>query len=150
MTEQFTSKEIESPRLIAEMLLSHVLGGQRIDLYADANRITTDEERATLRALVLRAMKHEPVQYIVGNAWFFGTEFQVNESTLIPRSCTERLVEQVIAHCQEKVISPRIADIGTGSGCIAVHARYTFTKRQNHCYRYISPSVRTRQNKHLA
>ena len=120
MTEQFTSKEIESPRLIAEMLLSHVLGGQRIDLYADANRITTDEERATLRALVLRAMKHEPVQYIVGNAWFFGTEFQVNESTLIPRSCTERLVEQVIAHCQEKVISPRIADIGTGSGCIAV------------------------------
>ena len=70
MTEQFTSEEIESPRLIAEMLLSHVLGGQRIDLYADANRITTDEERATLRALVLRTMKHEPVQYIVGDSSF--------------------------------------------------------------------------------
>ena len=120
MAEQFASREIENPRLIAEMLLTHVLGGKRIDLYADANRTATDEERATLRAFVQRAMKHEPVQYIVGNAWFFGTEFQVNASTMIPRSCTERLVEQVITHCHEKAPSPRIADIGTGSGCIAV------------------------------
>ena len=120
MAEQFSSREFENPRLIAEMLLTHVLGGKRIDLYADANRTATDEERATLRAFVQRAMKHEPVQYIVGNAWFFGTEFQVNSSTMIPRSCTERLVEQVITHCQEKAPSPRIADIGTGSGCIAV------------------------------
>ena len=120
MAEQFASREIENPRLISEMLLTHVLGGKRIDLYADANRTATDEERASLRALVQRAMKHEPVQYIVGNAWFFGTEFQVNSSTMIPRSCTERLVEQVITHCQENTPSPRIADIGTGSGCIAV------------------------------
>jgi release factor glutamine methyltransferase len=120
MAEQFASREIENPRLISEMLLTHVLGGKRIDLYADANRTATDEERASLRALVQRAMKHEPVQYIVGNAWFFGTEFQVNSSTMIPRSCTERLVEQVITHCQENAPSPRIADIGTGSGCIAV------------------------------
>ena len=120
MAEQFASREIENPRLISEMLLTHVLGGKRIDLYADANRTATDEERASLRALVQRAMKHEPVQYIVGNAWFFGTEFQVNSSTMIPRSCTERLVEQVITHCHEQAPSPRIADIGTGSGCIAV------------------------------
>jgi len=120
MAEQFASREIENPRLISEMLLTHVLGGKRIDLYADANRTATDDERATLRAFVQRAMKHEPVQYIVGNAWFFGTEFQVNSSTMIPRSCTERLVEQVITHCQENAPSPRIADIGTGSGCIAV------------------------------
>jgi release factor glutamine methyltransferase len=120
MAEQFASRKIENPRLIAEMLLTHVLGGKRIDLYADANRTATDDERATLREFVQRAMKHEPVQYIVGNAWFFGTEFQVNASTMIPRSCTERLVEQVITHCHENAPSPRIADIGTGSGCIAV------------------------------
>jgi release factor glutamine methyltransferase len=120
MAEKFASREIENPRLISEMLLTHVLGGKRIDLYADANRTATDDERATLREFVQRAMKHEPVQYIVGNAWFFGTEFQVNASTMIPRSCTERLVEQVITHCREKAPSPRIADIGTGSGCIAV------------------------------
>lgn len=120
MAEQFASRKVENPRLIAEMLLTHVLGGKRIDLYADANRTATDDERATLRELVQRAMQHEPVQYIVGNAWFFGTEFQVNSSTMIPRSCTERLVEQVITHCHENAPSPRIADIGTGSGCIAV------------------------------
>jgi len=121
MTEQFTVKKIDNPRLIGEMLLTHVLGGARIDLYAHADRVATDEERNTLRELVQRAMKHEPVQYIVGTAWFFGVEFQVNSSTLIPRSCTERLVEQVIAYCKRDEDSTcNIAEIGTGSGCIAV------------------------------
>ncbi len=121
MTEQFTAKKIDNPRLIGEMLLTHVLGGARIDLYANADRVATGEERDTLRELVQRAMKHEPVQYIVGTAWFFGVEFQVNNSTLIPRSCTERLVEQVIAHCKSEFESTcNIAEIGTGSGCIAI------------------------------
>ncbi|MBC8523097.1 peptide chain release factor N(5)-glutamine methyltransferase [PVC group bacterium] len=121
MTDQFASKEIGSPRLIGEMLLTHVLGGERIDLYANANRVASDSERASLRALVKRAMQQEPVQYIVGSSWFFGTEFQVNQSTLIPRSCTERLVERTISFCKKlSQKSPRIADIGTGSGCIAV------------------------------
>jgi release factor glutamine methyltransferase len=121
MTEQFSNKKIDNPRLISEMLLTHVLGGSRIDLYANANRVATDAERNELRELVQRAMKHEPVQYIVGTAWFFGVEFQVNSSTLIPRSCTERLVEQVIAHCNPSRDSTfDIAEIGTGSGCIAI------------------------------
>jgi release factor glutamine methyltransferase len=120
MTEQFTTREIDSPRLIGEMLLSHVLGGNRIDLYANANRVASESERQTLRELVQRAMKHEPVQYIVGNAWFFGAEFRVDNTTLIPRSCTERLVEQVISHCTNLTSGARIAEIGTGSGCIAV------------------------------
>ena len=121
MTEQFSNKKIDNPRLIGEMLLTHVLGGSRIDLYANANRVATDAERNELRELVQRAMKHEPVQYIVGNAWFFGVEFQVNSSTLIPRSCTERLVEQVIEHCNSSHDSTfDIAEIGTGSGCIAI------------------------------
>jgi len=121
MTDQFTSRKIDAPRLISEMLLTHVLGGARIDLYANAGRIASDMELSTLRGLVRRALQHEPVQYIVGNAWFFGMEFQVNQSTLIPRTCTERLVEQAIAFCNDNVSGqPRIADICTGSGCIAV------------------------------
>lgn len=121
MTDQFTSRKIDAPRLISEMLLTHVLGGERIDLYANADRIATDLELSTLRGLVRRALQHEPVQYIVGNAWFFGLEFNVDQSTLIPRTCTERLVEQAIVFCKENVSGiPRIADIGTGSGCIAV------------------------------
>ena len=121
MAEQFTTRNIDNPRLIGEMLLTHVLGGARIDLYADANRIASDAEREALRVLVQRAMKLEPVQYIVGNAWFFGLEFKVNNSTLIPRSCTERLVEQTIDYCNKLPIQRiTIAEIGTGTGCIAV------------------------------
>lgn len=120
MTGQFASREIDSPRLIGEMLLRHVLGGNRIDLYANANRVASESEREKLRELVQRAMKHEPVQYIVGNAWFFGSEFQIDDSTLIPRSCTERLVEQVISHCTALTTLASIAEIGTGSGCIAI------------------------------
>lgn len=139
MTEQFTVTKIENPRLIGEMLLTYVLGGARIDLYAHADRVATDAERNTLRELVQRAMKHEPVQYIVGTAWFFGIEFQVNSSTLIPRTCTERLVEQVIAHCNPSTESSfHIAEIGTGSGCIAItlarnmeHARIVATDISN-------------------
>jgi release factor glutamine methyltransferase len=121
MYGQFKTKKIDNPRLIAEMLLTHVLGGERIDLYAHADRIATDAERKTLREFVQRAMKHEPVQYIVGTAWFFGIEFQVNNTTLIPRTCTERIVEQVIAHCKLSTEPTcNIADIGTGTGCIAI------------------------------
>ena len=76
MVEQFASREIENPRLIAEMLLTHVLGGKRIDLYADANRTATDEERATLRAFVQRAMKHEPVQYLLETLGFSEQSFK--------------------------------------------------------------------------
>ncbi len=62
MTERFKENQIESPRLISEMLLSYILGGQRIDLYANVDRIATEEERETLRSLVKRALAHEPVQ----------------------------------------------------------------------------------------
>jgi len=122
MTTRFEENTIESPRLISEMLLSHLLGGQRIDLYANADRQSTEQERETLRALVKRALDHEPVQYIVGRSWFNGLEFAVNASTLIPRTCTETIVEQCVQFCtSDSSSSPkRIADIGTGSGCIAI------------------------------
>ncbi|HIB51461.1 MAG TPA: peptide chain release factor N(5)-glutamine methyltransferase [Phycisphaerales bacterium] len=122
MTTRFEENAIDSPRLISEMLLSHVLGGQRIDLYANADRQATDNERDTLRLLVKRTLEHEPVQYIVGKAWFNGLEFSVNSSTLIPRSCTETIVDQCLLYCKSTATDTpiRIADIGTGSGCIAV------------------------------
>tara|TARA_B100000959_G_C14937967_1_gene606550 strand:+ start:635 stop:1516 length:882 start_codon:yes stop_codon:yes gene_type:complete len=121
LTERFESNEIESPRLISEMLLTHVLGGQRIDLYANVDRIATDAERETLRSFVKRTLEHEPVQYIVGNTWFYGMEFHVDSSTLIPRTCTEAIVEQTLHYAALSASSPTlIADIGTGTGCIAI------------------------------
>ena len=122
MTSRFEEHAIDSPRLISEMLLTYVFGGKRIDLYAHADRLATEEERDKLRSLVKRTLGHEPVQYIVGRAWFNGLEFAVNRSTLIPRSCTETIVDQCLQYCNSSnTKSPaRIADIGTGSGCIAV------------------------------
>lgn len=122
MTSRFEENEIESPRLISEMLLTYVIGGERIDLYANVDRSATKEERDLLRSFVKRTLDHEPVQYIVGKAWFNGMEFSVNSSTLIPRTCTETIVEQCVQYCnsQPELRTPRIADIGTGSGCIAI------------------------------
>jgi len=103
------------------MLLTHVFGGQRIDLYANVDRIATDTERETLRSYVKRTLEHEPVQYIVGNTWFYGMEFHVDPSTLIPRTCTETIVDQTLHFAELSTSSPiRIADVGTGTGCIAI------------------------------
>ena len=75
-----------------------------------------------MRDLVARAAKHEPVQYLVGSAWFFSRQFKVNRSTLIPRPCTETLVEHVLQWLRVNPghAAPVIADIGTGTGCIGI------------------------------
>jgi release factor glutamine methyltransferase len=122
MGERFKSKGVDSPRVVAEMLLSHVLSCERMRLYMDADRPASEAELATLRDLVVRAANHEPVQYLVGSAWFFSRQFKVNRSTLIPRPSTETLVEHVVQWLRASPghAAPLIADIGTGTGCIGV------------------------------
>jgi release factor glutamine methyltransferase len=127
MTEAFAKAEVDSPRLCAEMLLAHVLGCDRLKLYTDADRPASPLERQQLRDLVGRALKHEPVQYLVGEAWFFGLPMHVDRSVLIPRPSTETIIEQVLAHAR---VEPgfggktgegvRLVDVCTGSGCIAI------------------------------
>ena len=121
-TERFEKLEMDHPRLCAEMLLSHVLGVQRIKLYMDQDRPSSDLERAAFRELVERACKHEPVDYLVGPAPFYGLTFKVNKDVLIPRPSTETIIDHVIQHSRNTpgFIEPVIADIGTGSGTIAV------------------------------
>lgn len=122
MSDHFAAKEIDSPRVVAEMLLAHVLDCERLRLYMDVDRPASPPELTRLRELVARAAKHEPVQYLVGEAWFFGRPFAVNRSTLIPRPCTETLVEHVLQWLRVNPghTNPNIADIGTGTGCIAI------------------------------
>ncbi len=122
MTEHFTTRQIDSPRVVAEMLLANILGCERLRLYMDVDRPATPDELSRLRDLVAKAAKHEPVQYLVGEAWFFGKQFAVNRSTLIPRPCTETMVEHVLQwhRLNPGHAAPLIADIGTGTGCIGI------------------------------
>ncbi|MFN0134351.1 MAG: peptide chain release factor N(5)-glutamine methyltransferase [Phycisphaerales bacterium] len=127
MSESFQRKGLESPRLLAELLVSHVIGCDRLRLYMDADRPATELERAALRELVSRALQHEPVQYLVGEAWFFSLPFHVDRRVLIPRPSTETMVQAVLQHARvEAGFGGRsgadilFADICTGSGCVAV------------------------------
>lgn len=115
-------KGIDSPRLSTEMLLSHVLGVDRLKLYMDPDRPASELERATFRELVERAVAHEPVDYLVGKSPFFSMMLEVTPDVLIPRPSTETLIEHVIQHARRVpgFHSPLIADVGTGSGAIAI------------------------------
>jgi len=115
-------KDVDSPRLCAELLMAHVLEVPRIQLYADLDRPASELERAAYRTWIERAAGHEPVQYLLEEAHFFSDVFRVGPDVLIPRPSTETLVEHVIQHTRltPGFANPTIADIGTGSGCIAI------------------------------
>jgi release factor glutamine methyltransferase len=118
-----SSKGVDSPRVCAEMLLGHVLGCERMRLYMEADRPASADELDRLRALVVRAARHEPVQYLVGEAWFWSKRFSVGPATLIPRPATEHLVEEAVsalrAGAAAGAASVRMLEIGTGTGCVA-------------------------------
>jgi release factor glutamine methyltransferase len=115
------SKEFESPRLTAELLLCDVLSCRRIELYTNFDKVLTAAQLAQFKSHLKRRLGHEPVQYIVGSTDFMGLRFAVDSRTLIPRPETELLVEQVVARARAgQGGALRILDIGTGSGNIAV------------------------------
>jgi release factor glutamine methyltransferase len=120
-TAFFTRKEVDSPRLSAELLLSHVLASPRIKLYTDYERPLAERELSTYRELVRRAAEDEPIAYLTGRAHFFNLEFDVTRDVLIPRPDTETLVENVLqlARHQPGMETPRVFEPCTGSGCIA-------------------------------
>jgi release factor glutamine methyltransferase len=125
MTRRFEERGIDAPRVVAELLLAHVLECDRTRLYMESDRPASAAELEALRALVQRAQDDEPVQYIVGRAAFFGRDLEVERCTQIPQPCTEDLVEAVLAWQRrrgEEGPQPAsvIADVGTGSGCIAI------------------------------
>src|SRR5258705_2286601 len=121
-TPFFLRKEVDSPRLSAELLLAPVLKVPRIKLYTDYERILGEADLAQYRALVQRAAEYEPIAYLTGIAHFFNLEFEVNRDVLIPRPDTETLVENVLqlVRNQSGLEAPRILDLCTGSGCIAI------------------------------
>ncbi len=118
-TEYLQNKGIESPRINAELLLANILNCKRLDLYLKFDQPLRKDEIRIYREFIKRRGKFEPLQYIIGSVEFYGLEFKVNKSVLIPRPETEILVETIInSFNSEENID--ILDIGTGSGNIAV------------------------------
>lgn len=109
----------ESPRLDAEILLAHARGCQRIQLYTQYDSPLTDEQRSMMRDLVKRRSAAEPVAYLVGHREFFGLDFRVTSDVLVPRPDTETLIVEAIEYLKP-LPQPRVLDLGTGSGCIAI------------------------------
>jgi release factor glutamine methyltransferase len=115
-TESFTTSD--SAALDAQLLLAHVLGKDRTYLYTWPERKLTREQQRNFLALCARRAKGEPVAYLLGKRGFWKAELEVNPAVLIPRPETELLVElalQLGANLEGKV-----ADLGTGSGAIAI------------------------------
>lgn len=116
----FTEKGMETPRLDAEVLLSHVLKKERIYLYVHFDEPLETGELAEYRELVKRRVQHVPVAYLTGNREFMGLEFEVTPAVLIPRPETELLVQTAIEGLREVEGEKLFADIGTGSGAICL------------------------------
>jgi release factor glutamine methyltransferase len=116
----FEKQGIENPRLNIELLLAHVLQKRRLDLYLQFERELDEATLARLRELVRRRAEGEPVQYVTGEAPFYGLTFAVNRHVLIPRPETELLVEAVLKRVTNHQSPITVVDVGTGSGCIAV------------------------------
>ncbi len=108
-------------RADAELLLRHAVGQSRAWLLAHADDPLDADTAARFHSLLHRRILGEPVQYILGEAEFHSLTLAVNPSVLIPRPETELLVERVLAFlAQTKIPAPRLLDIGTGSGAIAI------------------------------
>jgi release factor glutamine methyltransferase len=109
----------QTPRLDAELLIGHALGLPRIELYTNFDRPLDEPELAACRALLERRGRREPVAYILGRWGFHGLDLAVDARVLVPRPETEVLVERCLA-LLDGLDAPRVADVGTGSGAIAL------------------------------
>jgi len=113
------SRNLQEPRLSAEILLAHALSGSRLQLYTRWSDPVADDVRDQFRVLIRRAAAGEPVAYIVGHKEFFSLDFEVSPAVLIPRPETELLVDRALAYIKEHPRPAwRIFEPGTGSGNI--------------------------------
>lgn len=112
---------------ITDWLLENITGSKKIErmIYKEAD--ITETEESKLKNHLNRLLQHEPIQYVLNEAWFGGMKFYVDQNVLIPRPETEELADWVITDCKFPIRQLSILDIGCGSGCISI-----FLKRKLH------------------
>jgi release factor glutamine methyltransferase len=117
-TEFLAKKGIEAARREAEVLVGHALGFERLGLFLALDRPLERDEVERARSLLVRRARHEPSAYLTGKREFYGREFRVGPGVLVPRPETELLVDcaRTLARGRQAL---RVADVGTGSGCLA-------------------------------
>lgn len=123
---RLTAERVPSPQMNAELLLRFVLSCDRAYLFAHPERELTPDEASRYEVALAERARGAPAQYITGHQEFWGMDFIVTPAVLIPRPETEHLIETVL-QLQTSALAPhtsgskvRIADVGTGSGCIAL------------------------------
>ena len=113
-------RAIESPRAAAEILLAHVLGLERVQLYMRHDQPLVPAELAAFKAVIRRRLRHEPVAYITGRKGFWTLDLKVDPEVLIPRPETELLVEQALAVLKGRPGAGRVLELGVGSGAVVI------------------------------
>ncbi|RYH14765.1 peptide chain release factor N(5)-glutamine methyltransferase [archaeon] len=115
---------------ISDWVIEHITGSKVSERALNPRKELTPEQASRQNHYLERLLTHEPVQYVLGEAWFCGLKFAVGPDVLIPRPETEELVEWVITNCRFPLDELRILDIGTGSGCIAISLKRRLGKAQ--------------------
>jgi len=105
---------------IGDWIMETLTGTRRTDRIINKSRLLTREQIEKMESYITRLLTHEPIQYVLNEAWFCGLKFYVDKNVLIPRPETEELVELIISDCRFPIDKLSILDIGSGSGCIPI------------------------------
>lgn len=112
-------KKLDDPNL-GRLFMVEIMREKGLDLFALHDEEADDEIAAYFKRGVEQLAKGKPLAYVLGYHWFYGYRIKVNENTLIPRSETEELVANILTYVDDHFVSPRIVDVATGSGAIAI------------------------------
>ena len=117
----------QTPLLDAQVLLGHVLGQTRTWVLAHPEAHLSSDQEHALRDALTRLEAGQPLPYVLGHWEFYGLDFYITPETLIPRPETELLVETALSWSRTRTKRLSAADIGTGSGCIAISVAVSYT-----------------------
>jgi release factor glutamine methyltransferase len=106
--------------IITDWVFEKILHVSKTTLLKNPNTLVSVADHGLLNHKLLQLLNHKPVQYVLGEAWFYNIKLMVNEQVLIPRPETEELVALILSDLKKKKTDPTIMDIGTGSGCIPI------------------------------